>query len=187
VSFLKKIQERIIPIQTAASVPLIQVDESIKHEFVNFSNTSRIGIICYFSDPELQDIISEYKKKLEKLGYECEVLIFIDQKEKQHNIYLQSFSWEDLDRRSMMPYSPRTDRFIKKRYDLLLNLYLHPCPQLLFISNVSHARCRVGAYLDHFKPCTDLLIPVDQQESISGLISKINNTLNLQAHERKQI
>ena len=107
-SFFKKIQERIIPIQTSNATPLFQPNENIKHEFVNFSGTYRIGILCYFSDYSSQEIINEYKKKLEKLGYECEVLIFIDKKEKEHNIYLQSFSHDDLDKRTMLPHSPRT-------------------------------------------------------------------------------
>ena len=186
-SLLKKIQERIIPIQTTNATPLFQPNDKIKHEFVNFSGTYRIGIICYFNDYTSQEIINNYKKQLEKLGYDCEVLIFIDKKEREHNVYLQSFSWDDLDKKTMLPHSPRTDRFIVKRYDLLLNLYLNNCPQLLFISYMSYARCRVGAYLEHFKHCSDVLIPADANETIEGLILKINNTLNIKPYERKQI
>ncbi len=186
-SFFKKIQERIIPIQSSNATPLFQPNDKIKHEFVNFSGTYRIGIICYFTDYASQEVISNYKKQLEKLGYECEVLMFIDKKEKEHSAYLQSFSWEDMDKKAMLPHSPRTDRFIVKRYDLLLNLYLNNCPPLLFISYMSYARCRVGAYLEHFKHCTDVLIPIDHEETIEGLIIKINNILILKPYERKQI
>jgi hypothetical protein len=184
---LKKIQERIIPIQTSNATPLFQPNHTIKHEFVNFSNAYRIGIICYLSDYSAQETISNYKKQLEKLGYECDVLLFIDKKEKEHNIYLQSFNWDDLDKKTMLPHSPRTDRFIVKRFDILLNLYLHNCPQLLFISYMSYARCRVGAYLHYFKHCSDVLIPIDKEETIDGLIIKINNTLHIKPYERKQI
>lgn len=186
-SFFKKIQERIIPIQTSNATPLFQPNENIKHEFVNFSGTYRIGILCYFSDYSSQEIINEYKKKLEKLGYECEVLIFIDKKEKEHNIYLQSFSHDDLDKRTMLPHSPRTDRFIVKRYDLLFNLYMNDCPQLNFISYMSYARCRVSPFLEYAKHCSDLLIPIGTPETIEGLIEKINTTLNIKPYERKQI
>jgi len=186
-SFFKKIQERIIPIQTSSNTSLFQPNENIKHEFVNFSNAYRIGIICYFSDYSSQEIISNYQKQLEKLGYDCEVLIFIDKKEREHNVYLQSFSWDDLDKKSSLPYSPRTDRFIVKRYDILLNLYLNNCPQLQFISYMSYARCRVGAYIEHFKHCSDVLIPMDNEVSIEGLIQRINTTLNIKPYERKKI
>ncbi len=186
-SFFKKIQERIIPIQTSTAAPLLQPNEEIRHEFVNFSGAYRIGITCYFSDLAAQDTINEYKKKLEKLGYECDVLVFIDKKEKDHNVVLQSFNWEDLDKKTMLPHSPRTDRFIVKKYDLLLNLFTNNCAPLLYLSYMSYARCRVGPFLEHFKHCTDVLIPIEKEESIEGLINKINNTLNIKPYERKQI
>ena len=186
-SFFKKIQERIIPIQSSNAAPLFQPNETIKHEFVNFSGAYRIGILCYLSDYDSQETISNYKKHLEKLGYECDVLLFIDNKEKERNIYLQSFNKDDLDRKNLLPHSPRTDRFIIKRYDLLFNLYLHNCPQLLYLSHMSYARCRVGAFRDYFRHCSDLLLPVNEEETIEGLIVKINDTLNITPYERKQI
>ena len=186
-SFFKKIQERIIPIQTSTSAILLQPSEDIRHEFVNFSGTYRIGINCYYTDLIAQETISNYKKKLEHLGYECDVLIFIDKKENDHNVILQSFNWEDLDRKTMLPHSPRTDRFIAKKYDLLLNLFFKNCPPLHYLSHMSNARCRVGPYLDHFKHCTDVLIPIGHDESLDDLIHKINNTLNLKPYERKSI
>jgi hypothetical protein len=186
-SLFKKIQEHIIPIQTSNATPLFQPNQQIKHEFVKFSNAYRIGIICYLTDYESQQIIEDYRKQLEKLGYDCEVLIYIDKPEKMHHIYLQSFGSDDLDKKTLLPHSPRTDRFIVKRYDILLNLYLNNCPQLLFMSYMSYAKCRVAPYLEHFKHCSDVLIPVDHLETIESFIIKINKTLQIQPHERKQI
>jgi hypothetical protein len=186
-SLLKKIQERIIPIQTPGSVQLFQQSEEVRHEFVNFSGAYRIGMLCYFEDLESQDIIEKYKQRLEKLGYDCEALIFSDKKERDHTITLPSFNWEDLERRSMLPHSPRTDRFMMKRFDLLLNLYLKHCPPLQFISSMSYARCRIAPFLEHFKACADVLIPLDTNDTIDGLILKLNNTLHLKPYERKQI
>lgn len=147
----------------------------------------RIGITSYCTEPAQQEIINDYKKQLEKLGYECEVLLFVDKKEQDNQFYLQSFCRLDLERRSQMPNSPRTDRFIHKRYDILLNLFLNNCPQLLFVSQMSSARCRVSPFLDHFKPCSDLLIPVEASTGIEQLMKLINTTLKLKPHERKPI
>jgi hypothetical protein len=186
-SLLKKIHERIIPIQTPGTAALFQPNESIRHEYVNFSGAFRIGIIAYYDGPDSQEIIDQYKEQLEKLGYECDVLFFIDKKEREPGFYLQAFNWDDLDKKTFLPHSPRTDRFIVKRFDLLFNLYLTNCPQLQFISYMSYARCRVGPYLEHLKHCTDVLIPVNDAESTDSLIQKLNNTLNLQPYERKAI
>jgi len=187
VSFFKKLQERIIPIKRSSVVSVLKPDEKIKHEFVNFQTGFRIGIIAYFSNYAFQETISNYKKHLEKLGFDCEVLLYSDKGEPDHTIYLPSFNWVDLDKKTMLPHSPRTDRFIVKRYDILLNLYLNDCPQLLFISYMSYARCRVGPYLEHFKHCSDVLVPLRTGETVEDMIIKINNILNLKPYERKQI
>lgn len=186
-SFFKKIQERIIPIQPIHPVHSMKPATHIKHEFVDFSSAYRIGITCYFQDIASQEIINTYKSSLEKLGYECDVLLFVDKKERDNTVYLQSFNWDDLDKKTMLPHSPRTDRFIVKRYDLLLNLFLHDCPPLLYLSYMSHARCRVSLFTDYFKECTDLLIPNEEGMNVETLIQRMNKTLKIKPYERKQI
>lgn len=186
-SFLKKIQERIIPIKTSDSTTLLQPNEKTIHEYMNFPSSYRIGITAYYEGPETQQTINQYKSKLESLGYECEVLIYIDKKEGDHNVVLPSFNAADLERRSLLPHSPRTDRFALKKFDLLINLYTLNCPQLHFISYVSEAKCRVAPFLEHFKHCSDVLIPIEANESLEKIIKKINDTLKLQPYDRKSI
>lgn len=186
-SFLKKIQERIIPIQTPGSVSLFQQDEAIRHEFVDFGSAYRIGILGAYYDAESQDIIDAYKKHLDRLGYESEVLMFVNKKEKDHQVFLPNFGWDDLERKSMLPHSPRTDRVMRKRYDLLLNLYLQPCPQLFFISQMSYARCRVAPFLEAFKPIADVFIPIKPDDTLQKLIEQLNLTLTLKPYERKPV
>lgn len=185
-SLFKKLQERILPTPAIVAAPIFTAPNEVKHEFRNFSMSYRIGILCYFTDYDSQEVISNYKKELERLGYECDVLLFIDKKERENNIYLQSFSWDDLDK-NMMPNSPRTDRFMVKRYDLLFNLFIQPSPQLIYVATCSHAKCRVGLLHDELKSCSDLLLPFEQEPSVELMIKKINELLKLRPYERKQI
>lgn len=187
-SFFKRIQEKIIPVSTTESVAITSTPPpNIKHEFVNFPTAYRIGILGYYTDNASQEIINNYKKQIEKLGYECEVLLFVDKKEKDNNVFLQYFNWEDLDKRQMLPYSPRTDRVIVKRYDLLLNLYFQPYPALLHISKMSYAKCRVGPFIESMKDSFDLLIPTDKGNNIEAMIEQINEILILKKYERKDV
>lgn len=187
-SLFKKLKERIIPTTTVENaVPLFSEEEQIKHEFVNFPMSYRIGILCYFTTIEDQEEISNYKKKLEQLGYECDLIMFIDKKERENAVFLQSFDHNDLDKKTNMPHSPRTDRYIVKRYDLLINLYVQNCPQLLHISKLSQARCRVAPFMEHFKKHSDLMILCENDFSIKTIINNINKSLNLKPYERKQI
>ncbi len=186
-SLFKKIQEKIIPVSTSESAVILSTPPNIKHEFVNFQSAYRIGILSNYTDSFSQEIISNYKKQIEKFGYECEVLLFVDKKEKDHNVFLQYYNWEDLDRKSMLPYSPKTDRFIFKKYDLLLNLYLQPIPSLLHISKMSHAKCRVGSYVESMKDSLDLLIPKKEGGNIEQLIKDINEILIFKKYERQDV
>lgn len=187
-SFFKKIQEKIIPVSTTESELIISTPPpNIKHEFVNFSGAYRIGILAYYDNNSTLETINNYKKELEKLGYECEVLLFVDKREKDNNVFLQYYNWDDLDKKYMLPYSPRTDRFLMKRFDLLFNLYFKPYPSLLHISKMSHAKCRVGPYIDALKPGMDLLIPYETGNNLEKLIEEINKILIIQKYERKNI
>lgn len=186
-SFLKKIQERIIPIKTSDSTTLLQPNEKTIHEYMNFPVHIELALLHIMKVQKLNRTINQYKSKLKSLGYECEVLIYIDKKEGDHNVVLPSFNAADLERRSLLPHSPRTDRFALKKFDLLINLYTLNCPQLHFISYVSEAKCRVAPFLEHFKHCSDVLIPIEANESLKKIIKKINDTLKLQPYDRKSI
>lgn len=188
-SFFQKLKEKLIPVpNTENATPLFAEEEQIRHEFVNFPMSYRLGILCYYVDYDSQEIIGNYKKKLEQLGYECDVIMFIDKKERENNIYLQFFDHNDLDKKTNMPHSPRTDRYIVKRYDLLINLYTQNCPQLLYISKLSQARCRVAPYVEHFKKYADLMILCEDNDfRLETIIDRLNKSLNLKPYERKQI
>ncbi len=166
---------------------LFAQEDEIVREFKNFSNTYRIGILCYFTDYDMQEEISNYKKRLEQLGYECDVLLFIDKKEKESNIYLQYFDWNDLDKKTMLPHSPKTDRIIVKKYDMLFNLYFRESLPLMYISQMSQARCRVGPFNEALKKVSDILIPCEDEQGVASMIININKILNLKPYERKQI
>jgi len=186
-SIFKNIQKFILSNTRDTKPDIFAQEDEVMREFKNFSNSYRIGILCYFTDYDMQEEISNYKKRLEQLGYECDVLLFIDKKERENNIYLQYFDWNDLDKKTLLPHSPKTDRIIVKKYDMLFNLYFQPSLPLLYIAQMSQAKCRVGPYNDALKKVSDILIPCDEGENIASLIIHINSTLKLKPYERKNI
>ncbi len=164
----------------------IEPVDVIKREYRDFSNSYRIAILCYFDNYENQSEILNYKRKIEQLGFECDTLMFVDKNEKENNALLPYFNWEDLDKKSKLPHSPKTDRVILKKYDLLFNLFFNDCKQLKYIAQMSQAKCRVGPYNDNLKPISDILISC-QENDITSLIASINNTLKIKPYERKPI
>ncbi len=186
-SFFKKIKEQFNFSKVDEGLDnVLRQNKKIKHEFVNFSGAYRIGLLGFYKNPEELNIISAYKKKLDNLGYESEILVYVDKAEKDPNVYVPYFDWNDLDK-NLIPSSPRPDRFLIRRFDILLNLYFENNPQLLHVSNQSNARCRVAPYINHFQHFSDMMIPIDENPSISALIETINTILNLKPYERKEI
>ena len=166
--------------------PITPKKKVVEHEYIDFSMAYRIGILGnYSAEVDVQKNILNYKRELEKLGFECEVLVFLNQKEKDPKVYLPSFNLSDLSK-EMIPNSPRTDRFMVRKFDLLLNLYFEPVPQLLHICTHSNAKCRVSPYLDFLTKCSDILIPSERND-IELLIKNINNTLKIQPYVRPEI
>jgi hypothetical protein len=135
-------------------------------------------------DKETYDRIIRYKKELEVLGYEVEVLFYVDAKEIPNYILGSYFSHDDLDK-NLIPHTPKPDRFIKKKFDLLLNLYFQDSFPVNSIAKKSHAKCRVGAYRNYLKECSDLFVYTDEENNLEELITQIDITLKKQAYERK--
>ncbi|MEZ5046207.1 MAG: hypothetical protein R2831_04375 [Chitinophagaceae bacterium] len=185
-AFLKKIKDLINPQVEAQQVyPIFTPQEKIKHEFINFNAAYRIGILTEMTSLDVQEKINTYKKLLEKYGYDVEVLMFIDQEELETGSYLQKFTPDDLDPKNGLPFSPKTDRFMVKRFDLLFNLYFNECLPLQYISHMSYAKMRVAPFLTSFEKCADLLIPNIEDHSHENLIEQINSTLKIKPYERK--
>jgi hypothetical protein len=161
-----------------------QTADNTQRELSYFKDTFRVGMLVYFSDLAAHDEVMRYKKELDNLGYETEVLMYIDAKETPRNIFLPSISHSDLNKQGI-PYNPRTDRFVKKKFDMLFNLYFNDCAPLKYLSVTSIAKCRIGVMLPHLMESSDLFVPTPEMNDLAGLIKNINEVLNKQAYERK--
>jgi hypothetical protein len=166
------------PLWVPASSP--NTERSMKY----FKDTFRIGMVAMFTTQEEHDAIQKYKKELDNLGYETEVLLFINDKEVPRNCFLPNFTLKDFTKEGI-PYNPRVDRFVKKKFDMLFNLYFTDILPLQYVSGQSVAKCRIGAYRPALKEVTDLFVYTEPTDDILLLIEKINHTLEKQAYERK--
>lgn len=185
-SFFQKIKERLFPEpDTTHAVPVYTETHAIKREFVDFSTTYRIGILGYYNGPEEQAVLSAYHKKLEDLGYECDIVVFFDKKERDPLLMLPYFDFSSLNKKTGLPDSPKTDLFRVKKFDLLINLFLQPCEPLQYIAQHAVARCRVAPQLTHLMGVSDLMVPATEHDTLQHIIDLINTTLQLKPYVRK--
>jgi hypothetical protein len=184
-SFLKKIKELFNP-PPIEGQPLWETEtKNVKRELVYFKDTFRVGILCKYLNTQEHDLILKYKKELDVLGYEAEVLMHVDLKDMPRDIYLPTFNLKDLNSKGI-PYNPRTDRFVKKKFDMLFNLFFEDNEPLKYLASNSVAKCRYGAYRDYLKNCTDVFVYTEPENNLQELINKINLILEKQAYVRKQ-
>jgi hypothetical protein len=184
--WIQKIKELFSP-PPIQGQPLWETETSnVKRELIFFKDTFRVGLLCYYTTTADHDAVMKYKKELDNLGYETEVLMFVDLKEMPRDIYLPTFSIKDLNKQ-MVPYNPRTDRFVKKKFDMLFNLFFQDSEPLKYIAQNSVAKCRIGAYRAHLKSVTDLFVYTEAEDNLLQLINKINETLEKQAYVRKNV
>jgi hypothetical protein len=160
--------------------------ENIDREMKFFKDTFRIGILCIWDDTANHDAIQNYKKELDNLGYETEVLMFVNELEMPRSVFLPNFTLKDIDKTNK-PYNPRIDRFLKKKFDILLNLYFKENNHINYVAQHNVAKCRVAAYQPHLLANADLFVHVTEDNNIQQLIEKINEILQKQAYERKHI
>jgi hypothetical protein len=184
-SFFQKIKQQFAPeVKVQKTEPLMPSVSNVVHEYRSFADSYRIGVLGYYTSYESQKPLKAYKELLEKNGYECETLMFVDNKLRDNNMFIPAFDWNDMDR-NKIPFSPRTDRFILRRFDLLINLYFEKSEPLMYISAMSHAKCRVSAYLHHMEDITDVMVSLENNANIDDLVKQINSVLNLQPYVRK--
>ena len=185
-SLLQKIKDRLFPApDTTHAVPVYAEAHLIKREFVKFENAYRIGLLGYFNGPDDQNALADYKKKLEGLGYECEVLLFFDKKERDIQLYLPHFDTTALNKKTGLPESPKTDLFQVKRFDLLINLFPSAIPALMHMARHAQARCRVAPHLPFLEEVSDIMVPVQATDTLAQMIEKINTTLELKPYVRQ--
>jgi hypothetical protein len=185
--WLNKLKEKLNP-PPIKGQPLWEtaVEKKVNRELVFFKDTFRVGILCLYSTPADHDAILKYKKDLDNLGYEAEVLMFVNMKEMPRDIYLPSFNLKDLNKQNI-PYNPRTDRFVKKKFDMLFNLYFTDNEQLKYLATNSVAKCRYGAYREYLKEVTDVFVYTEAEDNIPNLIQKINEVLEKQKYVHNKI
>jgi hypothetical protein len=157
--------------------------DNVSRELQYFKDTFRLGMLVNYTGPEVHDEVMRYKKELDNLGYETEVLMYIDAKEVPRNIFLPAISQSDLNKLGL-PYNPRTDRFVKKKFDMLFNLFFEDSIPLKYLAKTSIAKCRVGALRPHLKDVTDLFVYTDEADDLKTLIYNINEVLKKQAYVR---
>jgi hypothetical protein len=168
-------------------------------ETVRLSRARSVGMLFNATRPEHIVQVNGMVDKLTKMGIKVEPMGFIARKENGTATHHFSFiSLRDLNWFGV-PAEHKVSGFMNKRYDLLINAWLEPCPPLDWIACLSTARFRVGPWGESAErqDAADFLIRLrDEQRDLDAYFEQVLHFMNMleghapssnntQAHEHR--
>lgn len=154
---------------------------------VNLAGARTIGILYALQTAPDYTEVENFVTELQKAHKEVKALGFVQYKEMKDR-FLPKLSYDFFSQKEVnWFYKPMNDKvsdFIRKDFDLLLDLTMEEALPLKFIAGMSRARCKVGRYSDDNNRYYDLMIKVETHERLPELIRQIKHYLTIiQQHE----
>ena len=152
-----------------------------KKEVCNLDSAKSIGILYDATNEEqinqIQPFVSYFfnlKKDVKALGYvNAKKLLYCHTPKLQYDFfYLKDLNWYK------KPQNYIIDNFIKKEYDILINLCDSSCIPIKYLVASSVARFKIGQHEDGYE-IYDLMISLKEDKSLEKLMSEIQHYLQL--------
>ncbi len=132
----------------------------------NIKNAQHIGILYNATEYVSFEIIKEFTKKLSQENSTISILGYVNSKKLiDHYLYRKGFdffSQNDLNW-YYRPVSAVTEEFIRKPFDILIDLSLEPCFPIRYIVALSPATFKVGKFSPDEKHL-DLMIDIEKEK-----------------------
>jgi hypothetical protein len=147
----------------------------------NLQNAKSIGILYEATDAAQIKKIEPFVKYFFELKKDVKALGYVNKKKlDNHHIpklnydffYLKDLNWY---------YKPQNyiiNNFVKKEYDILINLSDSNCIPIKYLVASSLAHFKIGQFEDGFE-IYDLMIKLDKEKSKERLMEEIKHYLNL--------
>ena len=150
-------------------------------DFIGFGKAKTIGIIYNATLEENIQLVQQFATWLHNSGKKVETLGYINLK-KSEDILDKHKDLDFILKSDVNWYhKPKTfasSRFIKNKYDILINIYIEECLPLQYMSAFSDAKFRVGHYQENNLHCNDFLIDLKEKGNVTELIEQIKSYLN---------
>ena len=150
-------------------------------EVCNLENAKSVGILYEATNEyqikQIQPFVSYFfdlKKDVKALGYvNLKKLSYCHTPKLQYDFfYLKDLNWYN------KPQNYIIDNFIKKEYDILINLCDSKCIPIKYLVASSIAHFKIGQYEDGYE-IYDLMISLKKDKSLIKLMSEIKHYLQI--------
>ena len=149
-----------------------------ERKFLNIDDAKEIGVLFDATEESQREIVNRFVKKLKKENKAVELLGFIRQPKMAVNIDFPFFTKKNLNW-FYRPEGENISYFIRKPFDILINAHTHNNSSLEYIAALSHAKFRVGRYIDSKKFCFDFMINTNGSDDLNDFIHQVNHYLKI--------
>lgn len=150
----------------------------IPRSTVRFSEAHEIGILFDASDPERVAVVSQFAESLRKENKKTSLLGFYNQSKQAINFNFVYFNRKNLNW-YLAPVSAEVREFMERPFDILINAYTSESLPLEYVSALSHARFRIGAYGKSKTHAYDLMVDMKDDDNLAGLLQQYRHYLEM--------
>lgn len=152
-------------------------------ESVSFEEASNIGIIYDATDERNSETVKNYMKTI-RASFRKDIVAmgFVNKKKLHASQYAQFgldyFSQKDLNFK-MIPVNPVVKNFINKKFDILINICQQKSLPLAYVTAMSKARFKVGAFNNSTPEGLDMMVKVEGEPSLKIILEEIEHFLRI--------
>lgn len=156
----------------------------VKHNVINLNDAKSIGIVYDSTIPENDTVIAGFAHKLREQNKQVEILGFVNDKKTDTKEGVTIFNKKNLNW-TQAPAGERVEKFALQKFDLLLGCFTGENLPLEFVTRISNARWRVGAYVENKTDCYDMMVNVSGKNDLPYLIEQTTYFLNQIKYDQK--
>lgn len=142
-----------------------------KRASVNFDKAETVGLLFDATELNNREIVLKFAKSLEKKGKKVRLLGFVNIKEETDNLAFPNFNQKNLNLALLPTKSNDAQEFMKRDFDILINLSLDETEPLEYIAALSNAKYRVGPYTER-TVCYELMVDVTKGKKLNAFIDQ---------------
>ena len=157
---------------------------NVKHDIINLNDAKTVGILYDSTNPENDTVIAAYAEQLRGQNKQVEILGFVNDKKIDTKTGVTIFNKKNLSW-TLAPEDERVNQFADKPFDLLLGCFIGENLPLEFITRISKARWRVGAYIENKTDCFDMMVNVSSKAELTYLLQQTTYFLNQIKYDQK--
>jgi len=147
---------------------------------VSFKDVHSIGILVDGSKLDFIEFAKKYADELRLGGRSVELLAYVPKLEKNRSYTLPFFTKTDINW-YFKPDLPDVNNFMKRSFDLLVNISPDKIMPLEYICALSSAKFIIGNGTEHLNAYYDCLIKVNDSYSPRSFMENVKHYLTLQS------